>query len=114
VAWASMKCFRAKDGSDEPPSGGCNGESDVHSETPATTRTLRPPIRRPSPMARAKAGTRFCIGNAPTENRHGLVVEAELGSATETHGTRSGTDDDRALFAGIATPHARRQSNRIP
>jgi hypothetical protein len=26
TAWASMKSFRAKDGSDEPPSGGRNGE----------------------------------------------------------------------------------------
>jgi hypothetical protein len=27
AAWASMKSFRAKDGSDEPPSGGRNGEA---------------------------------------------------------------------------------------
>jgi transposase len=30
AAWASMKSFRAKDGSDEPPSGGRNGERDFH------------------------------------------------------------------------------------
>jgi transposase len=28
AAWASMKSFRAKDGSDEPPSGGRNSEHD--------------------------------------------------------------------------------------
>ena len=28
-----MKSFRAKDGSDEPPSGGRNGERDFHGET---------------------------------------------------------------------------------
>jgi hypothetical protein len=28
TAWASMKSFRAKDGSDEPPAGGRNGERD--------------------------------------------------------------------------------------
>src|SRR5246127_1449299 len=31
-AWASMKSFRAKDGSDEPPSAGRNGERDFHGE----------------------------------------------------------------------------------
>jgi hypothetical protein len=33
AAWASMKSFRAKDGSDEPPSSGRNGERDFHGET---------------------------------------------------------------------------------
>jgi hypothetical protein len=32
AAWASMKSFRAKDGSDEPPSGGRNQERDFHGE----------------------------------------------------------------------------------
>ena len=31
-AWASMKSFRAKDGSDEPPTPGRNGERDFHHE----------------------------------------------------------------------------------
>ena len=34
-AWASLKSFRAKDGSDEPPSPGRNGERDFHGETRA-------------------------------------------------------------------------------
>jgi hypothetical protein len=33
AAWSSMKSFRAKDGSDEAPSGGRNGERDFHGET---------------------------------------------------------------------------------
>jgi transposase len=33
AAWASMKSFRAKDGSDEPPSSGRNSERDFHGET---------------------------------------------------------------------------------
>jgi hypothetical protein len=33
AAWASMKSLRAKDGSDEPPPGGRNGERDFHGET---------------------------------------------------------------------------------
>ena len=32
-AWASLKSVRAKDGSDEPPSPGRNGERDFHGET---------------------------------------------------------------------------------
>src|SRR5262245_62638818 len=32
AAWASMKSFRAKDGSDEPPSGGRNSERDFQGE----------------------------------------------------------------------------------
>jgi transposase len=32
AAWASMKSFRAKDGSDDPPGLGRNGERDFHSE----------------------------------------------------------------------------------
>jgi hypothetical protein len=32
AAWASMKSFEAKDGSDEPPSVGRNGERDFHGE----------------------------------------------------------------------------------
>ena len=32
AAWASMKSFRAKDGSDDPPGSGRNGERDFHGE----------------------------------------------------------------------------------
>jgi hypothetical protein len=31
-AWVRLKSFRAKDGSDEPPSPGRNGERDFHGE----------------------------------------------------------------------------------
>src|SRR3981081_1726742 len=34
-AWSSMKSFRRKDGQDQPPSGGRNGERDFHKEKPA-------------------------------------------------------------------------------
>ena len=32
ATWASMKSFRAKDGSDDPPGSGRNGERDFHGE----------------------------------------------------------------------------------
>ncbi len=53
AAWASMKSFRAKDGSDEPPSGGRNGERDFHQ-----------PIRRPGSIARAKGRRRSSLTSA--------------------------------------------------
>ena len=52
-AWASMKSFRPKDGSDEPTAPGRNGERDFHGEQ--RTPTPRPPTPRPSCSARAKA-----------------------------------------------------------
>ena len=47
-AWASMKSFRPKDGSGEPPAGGRNGARDFHGEkrsnkTHASTTDPRPP-----------------------------------------------------------------------
>ena len=86
AAWASMKSFRAKDGSDEPPSGGRNGERDFHGEkrsndTHASTTDSEAKLYRKGPGKEAKLSY---IGNAMTENRHGLVVEAELGTASGT------------------------------
>jgi hypothetical protein len=79
AAWASMKSFRPKDGSDELPSGGSNG-----ARRAATTHILRQPTQRPGSIARGKGkeAKLSYVGN--TDNRHGLVVEAELGSATGT------------------------------
>ena len=53
AAWASMKSFRAKDGSDEPPPGGRNGERDFHGETRCND--THPRTRRRGSIARAKA-----------------------------------------------------------
>jgi Transposase domain (DUF772) len=57
-AWASMKSFRPKDGSGEPPAPGRNGERDFHGERRTTRRTLRPPTPRPSCSVRAEARRR--------------------------------------------------------
>ena len=86
AAWASMKSFRAKDGSDEPPSGGRNGERDFHGETRSndTHASITDPQARLYRKGKGKEAKLSYIGNALTENRHGLVVEAELGSATGT------------------------------
>ena len=86
AAWASMKSFRAKDGSDEPPSGGRNGERDFHGETRSndTHASITDPEAKLYRKSKGKEAKLSYIGNALTENRHGLVVEAEVGPATGT------------------------------
>jgi hypothetical protein len=64
AAWASMKSFRAKDGSDEPPSGGRNGERDFHGERAATIPMLRPPTPTRGSTAKAKARRPSCPTSA--------------------------------------------------
>jgi hypothetical protein len=82
-AWASMKSFRPKDGSGEPPASGRNGERDFHGEAPANAThesTTDPDARlfRKGPGREA----RLCfMGHALMENRNGLVVDACLTKA---------------------------------
>jgi transposase len=83
-AWASLKSFRAKDGGDEPPSPGRNGERDFHGErrtndTHASTTDPDARLYRKSGSVAAKLSY---IGHALAENRHGLVVEADATQAT--------------------------------
>jgi transposase len=86
AAWASMKSFHAKDGSDEPPSGGRNGDRDFHGETRSndTHASTTDPEAGLYHKGKGKEAKLSYVGNALTENRHGLVVEAELGTATGT------------------------------
>src|ERR1700757_4312099 len=86
AAWASMKSFRAKDGSDEPPSGGRNGERDFHGETRgndthASTTDPEAQLYRKGPGKEAKLSF---MGHALMENRSGLVVAATVTKATGT------------------------------
>jgi transposase len=110
-AWASMKSFRAKDGSDEPPAGGRNGERDFHGEKRSndTHISTTDPEARLHRKGKGKEAKLSYIGNALTENHHGLVVAAELGLGNGNHRTRSSPYGDRALFAGSTPPHARRR-----
>lgn len=81
-AWASMKSFRPKDGSDEPPAegGGRNREADFHgqrrsNEMHASTTDAEARLYRKGKGKEAK----LCfMGHALMENRHGLVVDACL------------------------------------
>jgi transposase len=86
AAWASMKSFVAKDGSSEPPSEGRNGERDFHGEkrSNATHASTTDPDAKLYRKGKGKEAKLSYIGNALTENRHGLVVEAELGCVSGT------------------------------
>jgi hypothetical protein len=83
-AWASFKSFRAKDGWDEPPGPGRNGERDFHgqkrrNDTHASTTDPDAKLYRKSSNTAAKLSY---IGHALAENRHGLIVEADATKAT--------------------------------
>jgi transposase len=85
-AWASMKSFRPKDGSGEPPSPGRNGERNFHKEKRSNdshASTTDPDAR----LYRKAAGreSRLCfMGHVLMENRNGLAVDAALTRATGT------------------------------
>ncbi|MEI9414036.1 IS5 family transposase [Mesorhizobium sp. Cs1321R2N1] len=81
-AWASMKSFKPKGGSDEPPlgGGGRNEEADFHgqkrsNETHASTTD---PDARLYRKEKGKEAKLSFMGHGLMENRHGLLVDACL------------------------------------
>ena len=80
-AWASLKSFRPKDGSNEPPAGGGrNAEADFHgkkrsNDTHASTTDPDARLYRKGPGKEAKLSF---IGHGLMENRSGLLVDACL------------------------------------
>src|SRR5260370_10925119 len=85
-AWASMKSFRPKDGSGEPPAPGRNGERDFHGEkrrnqTHASVTDPDARLYRKGPGQPAKLAY---LGHVVMENRHALVVDTRLTLATGT------------------------------
>ncbi len=85
-AWASMKSFRPKDGSGEPPPPGRNGEADFRktkrsNETHASTTDKDARLHKKGAGQESKLAY---LGHALMENRNGLVVAAEATLATGT------------------------------
>ena len=85
-AWASLKSFRPKDGSDAPKSGDSNPSIDFHGEhrTNDTHQSTTDPEAR---LAKKGAGqeARLCFaGHLLMENRSGLVVDVKLTTAAGT------------------------------
>jgi len=104
-AWASMKSFKPKDGTGEPPDGGRNGEVDFRG-TPRSNEThasTTDPDARLYKKAAGQAAKLCHMGHVLTENRHGLVVDATLTLAT-------GTAEREAACAMLS---AREGSHRI-
>jgi transposase len=85
-AWASLKSFRPKDGSGEPPAPGRNGERDFHGEA-RSNGTHRSTTDDDARLFRKGDGqaSRLCfMGHVLMENRNGLAVDAELTRAAGT------------------------------
>ncbi len=85
-AWASLKSFRAKDGSDEPPSPGRNRERDFHGEKRAndTHESTTDPDAKLFRKGNGQPAKLCFMGHALMENRSGLVVQAHFSQASGT------------------------------
>lgn len=85
-AWASMKSFRPKDGSGEPPGPGRNCERSFHKEK-RSNETHASTTDPDAKLYRKADGreSRLCfMGHVLMENRNGLAVDAVLTKATGT------------------------------
>ena len=85
-AWASMKSFRPKDGSGEPPSPGRNAERNFHKEKRSneTHASTTDPDARLYRKADGRESRLCFMGHVLMENRNGLAVGATLTHATGT------------------------------
>src|ERR1700760_2301104 len=85
-AWASMKSFRRKDGNDEPPAPGRNGERSFHKEKRSneTHASTTDPDARLARKSRGDGAKLAFTGHLLMENRNGLVVDACLTRASGT------------------------------
>jgi transposase len=102
-AWASMKSFRPKDNSDEPPSdGGRNAEADFRGETRsnATHASTTDPDARLYRKGPGKEAKLCFMAHALMENRSGLLVGTCL--------TRADGHAERVAALALIEPHADR------
>lgn len=85
-AWASMKSFRPKDGSGDPPGPGRNGERDFRREKRSneTHASTTDPDARLFRKADGQESKLACLGHALMENKNGLIVDAQATHATGT------------------------------
>lgn len=107
-AWASMKSFRPKDGSGNPPAGGRNGERDFHGEKRSneTHASTTDPDARLYRKGNGRESVLCYMGHALMENRNGLAV-----AGTVTHAT--GTAEREAALQLIERPRRRRLRRAI-
>jgi transposase len=103
-AWASLKSFRPKDGSDEPPAsgGGRNAEADFRGERRSneTHASITDPDARLYRKGTGKEAKLCFMGHALMENRSGLLVGACL--------TRADGHAERVAALTLIEPRADR------
>jgi transposase len=102
-AWASMKSFKPRDGSDEPPAGGGrNAEADFHGKTRsnATHASTTDPDARLYRKGPGKEAKLCFIGHGLMENRSGLLVDTCL--------TRADGHAERVAALAMIEPHGER------
>ena len=101
-AWASMKSFKAKDGSGEPPGGGRNPDASFRGErrSNATHASTTDPQARLYRKGTGKEAKLCFMGHALMENQSGLVVGACL--------TRADGQAERVAALALVEPHADR------
>jgi transposase len=106
-AWASIKSFRAKNGEDEPPAPGRNGERNFHNEQRSNDShaSTTDPEAKLYKKGKGKEAKLCFMGHALMENRHGLVVQAE---ATEANGVA-----ERQAALQMIDGHASGTSNQL-
>ena len=99
-AWASLKSFRPKDGSGEPPGPGRNGERDFHGERRRndTHASITDPDARLFRKGLGKEARLCLVAHALMENRNGLIVGAVTTSACG--------HAERAAALALIEPHA--------
>ena len=99
-AWASLKSFRPKDGSGEPPGPGRNGERDFHAERRRndTHASITDPDARLFRKGLGKEARLCLVAHALMENRNGLIVGAVTTSASG--------HAERAAALALIEPHA--------
>jgi transposase len=85
-SWASLKSFKPKDGKPSGGEGGRNPSVDFHGEkrANATHQSTTDPEARLAKKGKGKEAKLCHMGHALTDNRHGLVVDAEVTAATGT------------------------------
>jgi len=90
-AWASMKSFRRRDGSDQDSGPGRNAERDFHGEKRSneTHASTSDPDARLSRKGTGREAKLAYTGHLLMENRHGLVVDARLTQASGTAETNA-------------------------
>ncbi len=86
AAWASMKSFRPRDGSGDPPGPGRNGERDFRAEKRSneTHTSTSDPDARLFRKANGQESKLCYLGHALMENRNALIVDAQVTHATGT------------------------------